>query len=140
MRGLMEDPEAMRARLTYFADGNQPMATFALDSPVTVVGRGPWEVHKMPAVVEKVRKREPFQVRLGDTLFIGIPSEMRLGRSHFAIRRVAGPSGEVAFFIWDLQSRCGFMVNDARNQGSAEVQLKDGDRIHYGFEFTFSLG
>src|SRR2546430_2294981 len=48
--------------------------------------------------------------------------------------RQSTPSGALA-----LRSHCGFMVNDARNAGSAEMQLKAGDRIHYGFEFVFDV-
>jgi hypothetical protein len=130
---------AIKATLTYFDQGT-PLVTVVLDSPVTIVGRGAPEVRDLPEVVEKVSKREPFQVRQGGTLFIGIPSDLRLARSHFAIRRAVGESGEVVFLVRDLNSYCGFMVNnDARTVGSPEMQLNGGDRIHYGFEFVFDV-
>ena len=151
--------------LTYLDRVGEPMA-FVLDRQETLVGRDPlaqWlilqyemgngfldshnlfnlpEVRKdarnLSEMVKRVR-REPFQVRLAETLFIGIPSDLRLARSHFAIRRAVGESGEVVFLVRDLRSHSGFMVNDARNAGSAEMQLKTGDRIHYGFEFVFDV-
>ena len=156
----------LQAILTYLDRVDEPMAAFVLDRQEALVGRDPlaeWlvlqyemgkgfleshnllnlpEVRKdarnLPEVVKRVRQ-EPFQVRLGETLFIGIPSDLRLARSHFAIRRAVGESGEVLFLVRDLRSHCGFIVNDARNAGSAEMQLKAGDRIHYGFEFVFDV-
>src|SRR5882724_11677901 len=58
------------------------------------------DARNLPEVVKRVRQ-EPFQVRLGETLFIGIPSDLRLARSHFAIRRAVGESGEVVFLVRD---------------------------------------
>jgi hypothetical protein len=129
----------MKATLTYCNHLREPVVSFEVGSPVTVVGRGSPEVLRLPEVVKKVSRQDPFGARLGDTLFIAIPSDIRLARSHFSIRRAAGESGEAVFLIRDLQSHCGFMVNDVLNAGSAELQLKGGDRIHYGFEFVFNV-
>jgi hypothetical protein len=145
---------AMKAILTYFNHLREPMAAFVLDCQEVFVGRDPLtnldshtllnlpevrkDVRNLPEVVKRER-REPFQVRLAETLFIGIPSDLRLARSHFAIRRAVGESGELVFLIRDLRSHCGFIVNDVRNAGSTEIQLKAGDRIHYGFEFVFDV-
>lgn len=126
----------MKATLTYLDHRGEPLASFELVSPTTVVGRGPPEALGLPAVAEKVRNREPFQYLSEDTLFIGIP-DVRLARKHFLICRAVDDSGRVSFVIRDLDTHCGFMLNGVR-QRSAEVQLRNGDRIHYGFEFTFS--
>jgi len=90
-------------------------------------------------VAARVMDWDYFQVRIGATLYVGIPFDMRLARRHFAIRRLVDQSGETAFFIRDLGSHCGFTVNGTRNQGSDEMPLRDGDRIQVGAEFVFRL-
>ncbi len=128
----------MKATLTYRNLRRQTTIRFELDSPLTIVGRGASEALTLPGIAEKARRKEAFQVHQGDTLYLGIPSDLGLARKHFSIRRAETESGEVVFFIRDLGSHCGFFLNGDRPPGSAEIALKDGDRIFYGFEFVFN--
>ena len=102
----------MKTTLTYINDHGKPVGVFELTCATNVVGRGPHEALGSSEVVEKIIKREIFKVQKGDTLFIEIPFEMRLARSHFAIYRSVDESGLSAYEVEDLGSHCGLMLNE----------------------------
>jgi hypothetical protein len=129
----------MKAKLTCLNYRGVPVASFELDSPVAIIGRGPREVLGLPEITEKVTRGEPFHARLENTLYIGIPSSVHLARNHFSIRRETGESCQAEFFIQDLESLGGIRVNGLHNRGSEEMQLSDGDTIDAGCKFVFSL-
>jgi hypothetical protein len=126
----------MNATLTYCNPRGEAVATFELDSPVTVVGRRPHEILDLPGVAEQLGRKEPFQARLWTILFIVIPGDLYLARRHFAIRR----ADDGGFLVRDLHSTGGFRLNGVRNPGAVEVPLNDGDRIQCGSDFVFNLG
>jgi hypothetical protein len=128
----------MKATLTYLGHPPEQRAAIELVTDTTIVGKGALHDLGLMPLATQVMGWSYFLVCTGGTLYVGIPSDLRLARTHFAIRRVAGESGST-FRIRDLGSHCGLMVNETRNQGGDEMPLKDGDLIHYGFEFLFRL-
>jgi hypothetical protein len=125
-----------RATLTYLDRTGQPVVTFELDCPTTIVGRAPLGVGDLPDD-GGLRQQTTYQVRQGDALFAGIASDLAMCRRHFCIRRAIAASGEAVYSIQDLNSRCGTFVNDAVIR--AVMQLKDGDSIRCSSRFVFNL-
>ena len=128
----------MKATLVHKSDHGEPLAEFELGRDRTVVGRRPRETLDLSAVAEKIESKEAYTVEAGNTLYIGIPVEMRLARDHFAIYCSPDDRGVATFSVHDLGSHGGLMVND-EYASDREVPLRDGDRIHRGFEFEFRV-
>lgn len=128
----------LTATLTYGIELQSPIATFALDCPMTVVGRDPEEVRHHLKAVNRFNPWKPYQVRLGDTHFIVIP-DVSMSRRHFCIRRDKDEFGEAVFVLRHLFSLCGIFVNGSQLTGEDEVQLKDGDWIRCSSSFVFNL-
>jgi hypothetical protein len=126
------------ATLTYLNARQQPVASFELDRPETIVGRTPLGMHYRSEGVDVMARHATFQVRRGETLFVGIVSDFNMCRQHFCIRRAIAASGEAVYFVQDLNSRCGTRVNSTLI-GAAVVQLKDGDLIACSSRFVFNL-
>jgi hypothetical protein len=96
------------------------------------------DARNLPEVLRRVRQ-QPFQVRLGETLFIGIPPELALARRHFRIRHVASESGGDVFLAQDLRTHCGTRVNNQVISDTLGIQLNDNDRISCGAHFVFNI-
>jgi hypothetical protein len=126
-----------RATLMYLSPANQPIATFELDSPTTIVGRMPLGVTDLPQDLDLGPGKGTYHVRRKETLFVGISWDIAMCRQHFCIRRSITASGEAVYFLQDLNTRCGTYVNN--KQVRAVVQLKHGDRIRCSSRFLFSL-
>jgi hypothetical protein len=115
----------------------ESVEVFELDSPKTIVGRAPLAVRDLPEYVHLASHRAAFPMRLGDTLFVVIASDIAMCRQHFCIHRAVTASGEAVYFLQDLKSRCGTYLNDTQ---IAKVEhLKVGDHIRCSFRFLFNL-
>lgn len=128
----------MKAFLTYLGHHPEQRAPIELVTDTTIVGRGMLHDLGLETWVPQMMEWSYFIVCKGGVLYLGIPSDTRLARKHFAIRRVARESG-TTFWIRDLESHCGTMVNSTLNRGSDEMPLNDGDLIRCGLEFSFRL-
>lgn len=124
------------ATLTYLDAVGQPILTFELDCQTTIVGRAPLKTATFPQDVDWVLAENTYQVRQGDTLYIAIAQDIAMCRQHFSIRRRAAMSGEAVYFLQDLNSRCGTLVNGIR---TALIQLNHGDLIRCSSQFLFSF-
>jgi hypothetical protein len=87
---------------------------------------------------QRVRQTS-FQIRLDDTLYIGVPSDAGLARSHFCICYVAGESENGVFLVKDLDSPCGILVNGTKVPYQVEKQLNASDRISCSSHFDFAI-
>src|SRR5262249_22664111 len=101
---------AMKATLTYLAPPPEQGITIELVNETTIVGRGSLHELGLRAVASQIMRWDYFLVCVGGTLYVGIPAEIHMSRSHFAIRRVPGESGDT-FMIRDLETFSGFRLN-----------------------------
>ena len=91
----------MKATLTYLGHPPSQRAAIELVTETTVVGRGALHDLGLMPVATQVTGWDYFLGCSQGTLYLGIPSDLRLARCHFAIRRVAEGSG-ISFRIRDL--------------------------------------
>lgn len=120
----------MMPQLILLDDNVQPVHTFQLTRPNTVIGRRPTKFELMSKAAVGRTSIPCFTGEIDDTLYIGLESFVWMDRLHFGIQRFIS-EGKTCYCLEDFESRTGTFLNGK----SIELEmpfLNTGDEITVG--------